>query len=571
MDIMKRSPFRLIVFLVRCSQGIKYSRVILIVVIVAGIVSGACNTALLALLNRALSRIVTGEPLPILGFAALCILLPISRTTSEALLLRLVSGAIFEMRMRMCRRILGTPLRTLEEVGAHRLLATLTDDIPTITGALVSLPQLIMHFAIIVACFIYLAWLSKTLVAITIVFIVVGVVTYQIPLLKAIRTFRLAREEWDSLFKHYRGLTEGAKELKLNLRRREAFLSDSIAATAATLRQHNIRGGTLSTIANSWGQALFFVLIGIVVFVAPRFQTVDPHTLLGYTLALLYLMTPLQVVLNVVPNLSRAQIAINKIQSLGLSLGGQKPAEEISPADLPPLRSYKQVELVELTHTYHNEKDNSEFTLGPISLSFRPGEIVFLTGGNGSGKTTLAKLIAGLYSPESGHITVDGLRVTDDVREYYRQHFSMVFYDFYLFDTLLGIDLPNIDEVSKTYLERLQLDHKVKVENGVLSTTELSQGQRKRLALLTAYLEDRPFYIFDEWAADQDPHFRDIFYFQILPALKERGKTVLVISHDDRYYHLGDNVVRLEYGRLVSQEQNARAHDAVNNISVPAM
>ena len=115
------------------------------------------------------------------------------------------------------------------------------------------------------------------------------------------------------------------------------------------------------------------------------------------------------------------------------------------------------------------------------------------------------------------------------------------------------------------------MDHKVKVENGVLSTTELSQGQRKRLALLTAYLEDRPFYIFDEWAADQDPHFRDIFYFQILPALKARGKTVLVISHDDRYYHLGDNVVRLEYGQLVSQEQNARAHDAVNNISVPAM
>jgi putative ATP-binding cassette transporter len=67
---------------------------------------------------------------------------------------------------------------------------------------------------------------------------------------------------------------------------------------------------------------------------------------------------------------------------------------------------------------------------------------------------------------------------------------------------------------------------------------------------LTAYLEDRPIYVFDEWAADQDPQFKEIFYFELLARLKAAGKTAIVISHDDRYYHVADRVVKLNYGLI---------------------
>ena len=107
-----------------------------------------------------------------------------------------------------------------------------------------------------------------------------------------------------------------------------------------------------------------------------------------------------------------------------------------------------------------------------------------------------------------------------------------------------------MDRQAQKYLKQLQLDHKVKIEQGKLSTTTLSQGQRKRLALLTAYLEDRPIYLFDEWAADQDPNFKEIFYTQFLCELKNRGKTVLIISHDDHYFHLADRIVKLNYGKV---------------------
>jgi putative ATP-binding cassette transporter len=176
--------------------------------------------------------------------------------------------------------------------------------------------------------------------------------------------------------------------------------------------------------------------------------------------------------------------------------------------------------------------------------------LIYLIGGNGSGKTTLAKLISGLYVPESGEIRLDGQPVTDETREAYRQNFTVLFSDFFLFDSLLGMDSSNLDERAQRHLVELQLDHKVQVKDGKLSTTELSQGQRKRLALLSAFLEDRPIYIFDEWASDQDPVFKDVFYHQILPELKARGKAVIVITHDDRYYDLGDRLVKLEYGQL---------------------
>ena len=216
--------------------------------------------------------------------------------------------------------------------------------------------------------------------------------------------------------------------------------------------------------------------------------------------------------------------------------------------------AFESLELKGVTHSYHRELENKSFTLGPIDLSFAPGELVFLVGGNGSGKTTLAKLICGLYTPEFGEIRLNFEPVMAQGREAYRQLFSVVFSDFHLFENLLGLETVGLDSRADNYLKQLQLNHKVQIADGTFSTIDLSQGQRKRLALLTAFLENRPFYIFDEWAADQDPLFKEVFYLQLLPELKAQGKTVLVISHDDRYYTIADRIIKLDYGKLNHDE-----------------
>ena len=190
--------------------------------------------------------------------------------------------------------------------------------------------------------------------------------------------------------------------------------------------------------------------------------------------------------------------------------------------------------------------------LGPLDLAFRRGETVFLSGGNGSGKTTLAKLLTGLYGPTAGEIRVDGAPVGAAGREAYRQMFSAVFWDFHLFEALLGLDRPELNEEARDRLERLGLGRKLAVADGRFSTLDLSAGQRKRLALAVAWLEDRPVCLLDEWAADQDAGWKEVFYRELLPELKARGKTLFVISHDDRFYDAADRLVRLEEGRVVA-------------------
>jgi putative ATP-binding cassette transporter len=260
-------------------------------------------------------------------------------------------------------------------------------------------------------------------------------------------------------------------------------------------------------------------------------------------------MGPLAGVMTSFSLFSRASVALQKVEELGVSLS-EHSTEGCSFEQGETEHTFSRLEFQGIIHSYHREAEDSHFVLGPIDLSFQPGELVFLVGGNGSGKSTLAKIIAGLYAPEAGEVRLDGCLVTDKNRDQYRQLFSAVFGDFYLFDNFLGLQNANVDSQAEEYLTLLHLQHKVKIRNGSLSTTAISQGQRKRLALLTAYLEDRPFYLFDEWAADQDPHFKNIFYTQLLPELKARGKTVLVISHDDKYFDVADRIIKLDYGKL---------------------
>jgi putative pyoverdin transport system ATP-binding/permease protein len=546
----------------------QYSRRYLVLAIVAGIISGAANTGLLAIINGVLND-QAGKQQLALWFIGLCLLVPLARIASELLLTRLGQGALYQLRMDLSRQILGVPLRRLEELGPHRLLTALTDDIPTITNIVSLIPIACLNAAVAISCLAYMGWLSWPMLLAVIAVIVLGIVSYQLPVAKAFQYMRLARREGDNLFNHFRALTEGIKELKIHGDRRKSFLSDMLDNTARNFSRHSISGQMIYTIAASWGQLLVFVVIGLLLFVLSGWIQITSATLTGFTLAILYLMTPLQLIMNTIPNMGRAGVALNNVEELGLTLTPSR-SEEDSPKALMPGESWKGLELCGVTHTYRREGEDSVFTLGPIDLSFEPGELVFLTGGNGSGKTTLAKLILGLYQPESGEIRLNNQPLVNETTDYYRQHFSVVFSDFFLFDSLLGLNADDLDLRARQYLSQLHLQHKVQVKDGTLSTTDLSQGQRKRLALLTAYLEDRPIYVFDEWAADQDPLFKEVFYYQLLPDLKARGKTIIAITHDDRYYHVGDRVIKLADGKIVYDKPLELSEDILTEELVAA-
>ncbi|HEX8116456.1 MAG TPA: cyclic peptide export ABC transporter, partial [Pyrinomonadaceae bacterium] len=416
------------------------------------------------------------------------------------------------------------------------------------------------NVAIVSGGLLYLGWLSPRLLGVLVVFVIISVVSYVIPQQRANHHVNLSRDEFGRLFGHFRALVSGAKELKLHRARRSAFIDEVVEPSAQEVRRHSLAGEGLYVLLNGWSQVLYFIVVGLILFAVPIFVSgLNLQTLTGYALTVLYISGPLQMLVNIIPAFGQATVSLKKIEELGVSLT-ESDAHEGAP--WPEGAGWSRLELRGVTHSYYREREAAAFTLGPVSLSFEPGELVFVIGGNGSGKTTFAKLLCGLYIPEGGEIRLDGVPIDESNVDDYRQYFSVVFTEFHLFEQLLGLPDSDLDEVAREYLKRLHLDHKVEVKDGKLSTTELSYGQRKRLALLTAFLEDRPIYIFDEWAADQDPIFKDIFYNSILPELRWRGKQVIVITHDDRYFHLADRIIKLDYGQVVEDKRLPAAQPA---------
>ncbi len=530
---------------------IRYSPALVIWTSIAALLSGACNAGLIAMINSALNR--PGGPGVglVVAFAALGLGRILTNTLAQVTLAYFSQATTARLRHDLVRKILAVPLRKLEELGTPKLMVALTEDILEITQATLGIPVFAVNFAVLLGGAVYLAWLSLPVLLAMGAFAVVGAFSYRLMIRNGFAHLSAAREGQDRLFRHFRSLTEGIKELKLHRERRASFLADDVASAAAVCQKHNVAAERRFIIAQNWSQLLFLVVIGLILFLLPRMDNISPQTLTGYVIATLYLMGPLAGLLGSLSVFSRASVSLRKVEELGLALSTNAgDNRHASPGGAAAPEAFETLELIQVTHHYYREREDDNFVLGPIDLTFRPGELVFLVGGNGSGKSSLAKVITGLYPPAGGEIRLNGRLIDDGNRDDYRQYFAAVFSDYFLFDRLIGAGGAGVDERARDYLERLHLDHKVTIADGVFSTTQLSQGQRKRLALLCAYLEDRPFYLFDEWASDQDPLFKDVFYTQLLPELRSRNKAVLVITHDDRYFDRADRLIRLDYGKI---------------------
>ncbi len=522
--------------------------------IVAGLVAGGSQACLLALINLALSGRETQNASGVaLAFFGLCVLVFSSGALSLILLSRIAQDNLYNLRLWLSRRILAAPLADLHSCGSHRLMAVLTDDVGNIVHAQNSIPILFVEGSKLAAAFVYLGFLSPSLLFLVLGFLVCGLISWRFLQKWAWKWLLLARESDNALFGHYKAVTEGGKELKMDARRRRAFLDEELSVTADTVRRRTNRALTFYAIAERWSQSLYFFLIGVIVFLPSVVPEIHRESSTGFTLAILFIGAPLTAIVDAVPAIAKGIAAYTNIRELGL--GSAADADVVADLETQAMVP-SALELVDVSYHYKEEGRGDGYRLGPLNLSIAPGELIFLTGGNGSGKTTLALIMLGLLSPNSGEVRLGGQAISDTNREAYRQNFSAVFADAYVFESLLGYSSPDLRARVDELLALLHLDDKLSIENGRFSTVELSRGQRKRLALLAAYLADRPFYLFDEWAAEQDPIFRSFFYSEMLPDLKARGKTIIVISHDDHYFHLCDRLVRLNEGRI--EERSTR-------------
>lgn len=522
---------------------------------IAGICAGAATVALLATINQVLNRPGGMAGGLLLTYVALCATALVGRAVSDMSINRVGQRLVAQVRKSLAQKILAAPIDALERYRMHRLMPVLTQDVDMISDAAFALASTLIAVSVALGCLAYLAVLSPPLFGLLALALAIGITIQVAAQMRGVAGFWKARAFEEQLHKAYRGISEGAKELRLHRLRRRRIFGTQIEHTVDAIRDVNGRAINTYVLATAFGSALFFLLIALILGWA-AFRTLEPAVLSGFVLVLLFMKGPLDQIAGILPDVGRAKVAFQRVADLSARFASPEPHLHLD-REPSAVELEDAIELRGVRYAFDAPEGGAAFELGPVDLRLRKGELVFVVGDNGSGKTTLIKLLLGLYAPQGGEILLDGRPVTPLTRDDYRQLFTTVFSDFYLFEDLAGggqggagAQAPALPEAALPYLERLEIAHKVSVKDGAFSTVDLSTGQRKRLALVHAYLEGRPVLVFDEWAADQDPAFRHLFYTELLPELRAKGRLLVVISHDDRYFHLADRVVRMRDGRI---------------------
>lgn len=533
--------------------------------IVTGAISGVAYALLIPVIMTALTfssnrlSVAGNQTYPIFGvdvahpkFAALflflCLLILLSRSVSQVLLARISMDVTTRLRKSIYERIADTPISFLEQRSSGQLIQTVTTDVQRIVHGARMIPDLLIQLFTLLGLMSFLCYLSGKIFIFVLLIIVFGIVTFQLPMIIGARYFFRARNHMDVLQEGFKGLVDGAKELKINRSKYEHFMEHQLLFQERQVVKLEKTGFTIVQVAQNYGDLITFFAMGVIGFIYINYHAISVFELTGIIMVLLYVTGPVAFILNVLPELARANVSLNKVQSLF----NEMPCENAS-KKLHAVPSWKSINLQSVCYQHLNGSSNSKvFVIGPINAQIRRGEITFVVGGNGSGKSTLSKVMSLHYPATSGVITFDEVAVTPENINSYRQQIACIYSDYYLFKQLhsdFSKDKKLVEQVD-FYLDILELKDKVEFQDGHFSTLKLSDGQRRRLALLVAFLDDKSLYVFDEWAADQDPHFKKIFYFDILPKLKSQGKAVVAISHDDRYFHIADQILVMEDGML---------------------
>lgn len=531
-------------------------------VILFTLVSGIGNGLIIFTINTTVQSGTRYELNQLLFFVFSIILYIWGTRVVRVKLIKLTNDAVYEKRTQLINFISDTSYQKFERVDKGHVHAVLNNDTEVVSRFANLFVSFITSLVTLIFCFVYLGIINLVGLGLSVTVIALAAGMYFYVGAQASAFWEKNRDIQNRFYKLINDLISGFKELSMNHRKKMEFREDMVESCDDS-RRTRIKGEMKFTNVTIFGELIFVIVIGAVVFVFPLlFRDITKENLLSYVFVFLYMTGPVNIILSTIPEVIQFNVSWKRINAtlaerkIGVDSSLGDPS--ISITDSQNNKSI-HIELQDVTYT-HTTDDDQSFGVGPINCTMSSGEIVFITGGNGSGKSTLAKLITGLYRPEGGVVLMNGEEMLDDSLT---QNYGAIFSDYYLFDKLYGVDYNESKQEIEQYLKLLQLDDKVTISEEGLSTVNLSTGQRKRLALLISYLEDRSVFLFDEWAADQDPEFRNLFYTQLLPELKEKGKCIIAITHDDHYFDVADKLIKMDMGKIVDYQVKSEICEVV--------
>lgn len=537
----------------------RYSPKLLVFAVLLGAVAGSLYSLVIPFVLKALTLQTQGTPIVsakgtvadtvnshyVIFFFVMCCLILFSKAISVILVNNIAKSATAQLRISIAEKINRVLIEKVENLGFPKLLNILVDDVNNVASAAISIPMLLVSGVTVIGMLGYLATLNIVVFVVVLVAIIFGLLLFQIPASFASKLYHRARSIRDVFQEGIRGLVFGAFELKLDQHKSRTYLKEEIIAPQHESVGLEKLGDAIIHLAGTASDLLSFFIIGLVVFVVPHFIHFPPSESYGVIMALLYIAGPVASILGMVQHIQMGQVALSRIHQLS-----NLDDEMYSSQPIPELDQWKIFTAKEVTYRYAGDNVDNTFHLKPVSLKFHRGQIHFIVGGNGSGKSTLSKLLSLHHIPTSGVISFDDMVINETNISQARSKIGVIYSNYYLFGKIYAENAhPDLDKINH-YLKTLGLQGKTEFVEGRFTTTKLSDGQRRRLALLVALLEDKDIYIFDEWAADQDPEFKKVFYTEILPEIKSHNKLVIAITHDDRYFHCADELIFMEEGGL---------------------
>lgn len=463
----------------------------------------------------------------------------------------LAEKSVGEVRLRIIDKIRHADLRLLEQIGRPSIHSRLTTDTAEISMGFSGMIHTAQAMVMVTFAVFFLAFISLPIFLMTIsVFGICGMI-YFFNAEKAEVMVRDSSQKETALFGLVDHVIDGFQELRINKAKNDTLFDQYLRPLAETTTNVKINYFYLLTNGLIFSLSFVHILIISTIFVLPRFVTITEITIIQAIAIILYIIGPFNHILGSISIFSRTSIAIENLYQFENDLN-VPDHNFLSPgsSELAKMTEFQQIQLIDFEFHYTDPNGTPAFGIGPCDLEIKAHEILFIVGGNGSGKSTFLKLLTGLYYHDNGVLKLDDISVNVSNYQDYRNLFSIVFTDFHLFDRLYGLE-DTEGSVVNELLRKMEIEDKTRFVEGRFSDINLSTGQKKRLALVAALLEDKPIYVFDEVAADQDPQFRRYFYETMLTDLKKQGKTIIIATHDDKYFHTADRILKMEYGQFI--------------------